>query len=72
MGKITTRKAYASFKTSVFLRSLNVKESASEYVVNEYMPRTNVSATDTLAFPRTPKYGVNLRHYQNSHKYGMV
>src|SRR5258705_7598434 len=52
--KITTRKAYASFKTSVFLRSLNVKESSSEYVVNKYIHRTDVSAKCILAFPRTP------------------
>jgi len=31
MLKITTRKAYARLKTSVFLRSVNVKDSTCEY-----------------------------------------
>jgi len=57
--KITTRKAYASFKTSGILRSLNVKESSSEYEVDEHLYRTDVSAKYTLAFLPTPRYGVN-------------
>jgi len=34
--KITTRKAYASFKTSVILRSVNVKESSPDCGMDEY------------------------------------
>ena len=41
---ITTRKAYASFKTSVFLRSLNVKDSARDQSTNPHFYRTHVSA----------------------------
>ena len=42
--EITTRKAYASFKTSVFLRSLNVKDSARDQSTNPHFYRTHVSA----------------------------
>ena len=43
--KITTRKAYATLKTFVFLRSLNVKDSPREVLIQPSIRRTHVSAS---------------------------
>ena len=45
--KITARQTYANFKTFVFLRSLNVKNSAHEYPRESQLYRTGVSAKYT-------------------------
>jgi len=58
--KITTRKAYANFKTSGFLRSLNVKDSTREiqkfryFIEHTFQPRTSRICL------QTPTCGVSL------------
>jgi hypothetical protein len=67
--KITTRKAYANFKTSDSLRSLNVKDSTREiekaplFVEHTFQP-----CTSRLCFP-PPIYGADSRFEGYRSKY---
>ena len=60
--KITTRKAYAYFKTSGFLRSLNVKDSMRIQGCIMIFYRTHVSASYNQCFFHTPTYGVLIQY----------
>jgi hypothetical protein len=71
--KITTRKAYARLKTSVFLRSVNVKDSIGEdfdivfFIEHSFQPctpnkvmHTPISGVIKLVYRVSGKYGVRL------------
>jgi len=78
--KITTRKAYARLKTSVFLRSVNVKDSMDGYfetlffIEHSFQPRTPgkvihtpICGVEMVICQVFDKYrgGVLIKHFRN-------
>ena len=70
--KITTRKAYASLKTFVFLRSLNVKDSKREnHKSHQFIEHTFQPRTRRVHF-LPPTYGVRSQFWRHIYKYGVM